>query len=247
MKNPKLITMQKNLEYLNRFAQMLTKTQLAYLLKAKIIIFGVGGVGGALAHFLVRSGVQNLDVVDFDKIDITNLNRQLISFQNNVGKLKVEELKTQLKNINPNLNINTFAIKYSVETQNEIDLKQYDIILDCVDDVAAKKLLVLNAKANNVYILSAMGAGNRYKDIPQFEIADISKTSYDALAKIMRKFCAQNGIKHLDVCYTKQTTATSLTKNLAQKTCKNISSVVYYPITMAAAMCAHVINKIVKE
>ena len=232
----------KNIEYLNRFSQMLTKSQLDKLFSARIILFGAGGVGGAVAHFLVRAGIQNLDVVDFDKIDITNINRQLVAYQNNVGKLKVDELKTQLKNINPNLKIKTFPIKYGEETQHLIDLSKYDYIIDCIDDIKAKKLLILNAKAQNKYILCAMGAGNRYKSIPQFEIADISKTSYDPLAKIMRKFCAEQRIKHLDVCYTKQKT-----DNLSQKTCKTIASVVYYPISMACAITAHITNKIVKE
>ncbi len=235
--------MTKNVEYLDRFSQMLTKSQLEKLFSAKIILFGVGGVGGAVAHFLVRSGVQNLDVVDFDKIDISNVNRQLVAFQNNVGKLKVEELSIQLKNINPHLKIKAYPIKYSQETQGLIDLSNYDYIIDCIDDVKAKKLLITNAKSLKKYIICAMGAGNRYREIPKFEVADISKTSYDPLAKIIRKFCISEGIKKLDVCYTKQKPENSL--NSGDKTCKNISSVVYYPIGMACAITAHIINKII--
>ena len=253
--------MQKNIEYLNRFVQMLTNTQLDKLFSARIILFGAGGVGWAVAHFLARAGIQNLDVVDFDTIDITNINRQLVAYQNNVGKLKVDELQTQLKNINPNLNINIFPIKYGEETKHLIDLSNYDYVIDCIDDVNAKKLLIKTAKAQNKYIICAMGAGNRYKEIPQFEVVNISKTSYDPLAKIIRKFCLEEGIKTLDVCYTKQkpVAANALKsatnevqkqdnlKSLNQKPCKNISSVVYYPISMACAIVAHIINKIVKE
>ncbi len=242
--------MKTKYDYLNRFAQMLTETQLNNIFQCKIILFGAGGVGGAVAHFLVRSGIQNLDVVDFDKIDVTNINRQLIANQNNVGKLKVDELKNQLLSINPNLNINVFAIKYSKENQNEINLSNYDIIIDCIDDVQAKKLLIINSQMANKYILCATGAGNRYKQNPHFEVTDIFKTSYDPLAKILRKFCTEQRIKKLDVCYTKQ--ELNLKKitnfdNFSKKTCNTIGSVVYYPISMACTICAYIINKIIKD
>lgn len=227
------------MDFLDRFHIMLNDEQIKRKANAHIIVFGVGGVGGALCHFLVRSGISNLDIVDFDKIDITNVNRQLVANQTNIGKLKTEELKKQLLNINPKLNINIYPIKYSQETANEIDLANYDYMCDCIDDVPAKKLLILKAKELNIKIISAMGAGNRYREYPQFEIADIYKTSYDPLAKIMRKFCAEAGIKKLTVCYTKQK---------AQKIdCKKIGSVVYYPVDMACKMCAKVINDIMED
>lgn len=216
---------------------MLNEERLSKILRAKIIVFGVGGVGSALCHFLVRSGVQNLDVVDFDTIDVTNVNRQLVANLNNVGRLKVEELKAQLQEINPYLNINIFPIKYSQQTAEQIDLNNYDIIVDCIDDIKAKQHLILQAKELNKYILCAMGAGNRFEQIPQFEIADIKKTSYDAIAKILRKFCAVQGINKLEVCYTKQ--------KAIKFDCKTIGSVVYYPVNMATIMCARIIQKII--
>ena len=196
----------ENLDFLNRFKLMLTSEQLTRLLSSRVIVFGVGGVGGAVCHFLVRSGIQNIDVVDFDTIDVTNINRQLVAYQNNVGKFKVDEIKNQLLSINKNLNINAFNLKYSAETQNKINLN--------------------------------MGAGNRYKEVPNFQIADISKTSYDPLAKIIRKFCVENNIKKLNVCYTKQ--------KAVKFDSKIIASVVYYPISMACAICSHVINSILE-
>ena len=229
--------MTQNLEYLNRFKMMLNDNQLSKILHSKIIVFGVGGVGSALCHFLVRSGIQNLAIVDFDYIDITNVNRQLVAYQTNVGKLKVEELSSQLKEINPNLNLTIFPIKYSEETAQQICLEDYDIIVDCIDDIKAKQHLILEANKNNIYILSAMGAGNRFEGIPRFEIADISKTSYDAIAKILRKFCVKNNIKKLEVCYTKQ--------KADKFDCKTIGSVVYYPVNMATIMCSRIIEKII--
>ena len=228
----------ENLDFLNRFKLMLTSEQLTRLLSSRVIVFGVGGVGGAVCHFLVRSGIQNIDVVDFDTIDVTNINRQLVAYQNNVGKFKVDEIKNQLLSINKNLNINAFNLKYSAETQNKINLNNYDFIIDCIDDINAKKLLIINAKSVNKPIICAMGAGNRYKEVPNFQIADISKTSYDPLAKIIRKFCVENNIKKLNVCYTKQ--------KAVKFDSKIIASVVYYPISMACAICSHVINSILE-
>lgn len=224
-------------EYLQRFIQGLDDEQLNKLFSAHIIIFGVGGVGSALAQFLIRSGIQNLDIVDFDKVDITNLNRQLLAFQSNIGQMKVDVLKDQLLDINPNLNINIFPFKLDENTINNFKLSKYDIILDCIDDIKAKKLLIKSAYEQKIYIISAMGAGKRYIDIPKFEIVDIKKTSYDPLAKIIRKFCNQECINKLDVCYTKQ--------KVDKINCQNIFSVVYYPVNMATVICAKVINKLI--
>lgn len=214
---------------------MLSAEQVEKLVSTRIIVFGTGGVGSAVCNFLVRSGVSNLTIVDFDTIDITNLNRQLVANQTNVGKLKVEEMKTQLLNINPNAKITAIAEKY--DENSTINLSQFDIIIDCIDDIKAKKHLIMQAKANKVYILCSMGAGNRYAEIPKFEIADISKTSYDPIAKILRKFCAENRINKLDVCYTKQ--------KATKFDCKTVASVVYYPVMMAGTIVAKVITKIV--
>lgn len=225
-----------NLDYLNRFTMMLNEEQINKLTFTRIIVFGVGGVGSAVCHFLVRAGIQHLSIVDYDKIDITNINRQMVAYHSNIGKTKVDELSRQLKDINPNLDITTYPIKYTPDT-TEIDFSSYDIIIDCVDDIQAKQDLILKAKEHNIYILSAMGAGNRYVGAPQFEVVDISKTSYDPIAKILRKFCIRERIKKLDVCYTKQ--------KATKFDCKTIASVVYYPINMATVIVSSIINRIV--
>ncbi len=225
----------KNMEFLKRFALMLNEEQVKKLVSTRIIVFGAGGVGSAVCNFLVRSGICNLTIVDFDTVDITNINRQLVANVGNVGKLKVEEMKTQLLSINPDANIIAIAEKY--DENSKIDLSQFDIIIDCIDDIKAKKHLIMQAKSNNVYVICSMGAGNRYSEIPHFEIADISKTSYDPIAKILRKFCAENRINKLDVCYTKQ--------KATKYDCKTVASVVYYPVMMAGTIVAKVITKIV--
>ena len=156
----------------------------------------------------------------------------------NVGKIKVEELALQLKQINPDLEVVQYPFKLNEETINNIDFSNYSYIVDCIDDISAKKLLIKKAKEKDLSILCAMGAGNRYQETPAFEISSIEKTSYDPIAKILRKFCLQEGIKNLQVCYTKQ--------KALKFDCKTIGSVVYYTMNMASVMCAKIINDILK-
>ena len=226
-----------NEEIFDRFIMMLTQEQKEKLFSARVLVFGVGGVGSAFVHMLVRAGIQRISIVDFDTIDATNINRQLVAYSNNVGKLKVDELEKQMKLINPNVQVEKYPLKLSAETINQISF-DCDYIVDCIDDIPAKKALIKLANEKNIPILSAMGAGNRYDEIPHFEIENIAKTSYDPIAKILRKFCAEESIKNLQVCYTKQ--------KAHKFDCKTIGSVVYYPINMASVMCAKVVNDILK-
>lgn len=222
----------------SRFTEMLSTEQVGKLFSTRVIVFGLGGVGGAVTHMLARSGISNLTIVDFDKIDETNINRQMVANIHNVGELKTAEMARQLKDINPDINLTVHNLKLDENTISNINFDSIDYIVDCIDDVNAKKLLIRKAKEKNIPILCAMGAGNRYGEIPNFEIADISKTSYDKLAKVMRKFCESENIKKVNVCYTKQ--------KPIKFDCKNILSVVYYPVNMATIMTAKVINDIVK-
>ena len=224
-------------EIFSRFTMMLNDEQIKNLFSARIIVFGVGGVGGALVNMLVRSGIQNIAIVDFDTISLTNINRQLIANTKTIGNLKVDEFEKQIVEINPNAKVTKYPFKLDEKTIESINFAEVDYIVDCIDDISAKKLLIKKAKELKIPILCAMGAGNRYKEVPQFEITDISKTSYDKLAKIIRKFCSEERINKLQVCYTKQ-------KPL-KFDCKTIGSVVYYPINMASVMCSKIINDIV--
>lgn len=226
-------------EFTSRFLMMISQEEQEKLKNARVLVFGVGGVGGSVAHMLVRSGVKHIGIVDFDTIALTNINRQIIANSTNIGKLKVDELESQLKDINPELEVIKYPIQLSQETINQIDFFNYTYIIDCIDDVSAKKLLIKNSYELNIPILCAMGAGNRYKEIPAFEISTIEKTSYDPIAKILRKFCAQEGIKNLQVCYTKQ--------KALKFDCKTIGSVVYYTLNMASVICAKAINDILER
>ncbi len=217
---------------------MLTESQTKRLTNASVIVFGVGGVGGALATFLIRSGVDRIGIVDFDKVSPSNINRQFVANVNTIGELKVEQLKQDLLNINPDAKIDIYPFKLDENTINNINFNNYDIVADCIDDIKNKKLLIKHTNQINKYIICACGAGNRYKENPNFTVADIKKTSYDPIAKILRKFVLSEGIKKLDVCYTKQ--------KATKFDCKTVASVVYYPVSMACTMCCHIINKLIE-
>ena len=223
-------------EFLSRLKLMLSNEELDNILTKKIILFGVGGVGGSVAEMLVRSGISNLTIVDFDKIDITNINRQIIATHSNIGQLKVEAFKDRLLDINPNLKLSTIDKALTEENISDFSLSNYDYVIDCIDDLKAKKALIKFCYEHKIKILVSCGAGNRYKGVPNFEVEDIYKTSYDAIAKLLRKFCSEERIKHLTVVYTKQ-------KSL-KFDCKTIGSVVYYPMSMASVIVAKVINDI---
>lgn len=231
--------MSYNTKFLTRYFSMLDTASQEKILNSSVLLFGVGGVGSAVAEFLVRSGIQHLTIVDFDTIDITNINRQLVANSKNVGNLKVDEMAKKLLDINPKLDIKKFPIKFSEENADEIDFSSYDCIIDCIDDIKAKQTIIKLAKSADKYLICAMGAGNRFAETPQFEITDIHKTSYDPLAKVIRKFCVKEGIKKLEVCYTKQ--------KATKFDCNFISSVVYYPVNMATVICSRVLNKIIER
>ena len=129
-------------EFLDRFSLMLEDRQLERLSSFRAIVIGVGGVGSAVVHMLARSGVKNIGILDFDKVDITNINRQLVATNSNIGEMKVDALERQLLDINPKINIVKYPIKLSAETIDNVKLEDYDYIVDCIDDLTAKKLLI---------------------------------------------------------------------------------------------------------
>ena len=171
--------------------------------KASILIFGIGGVGGYVVEALVRSGVSHLTLVDSDVIDETNINRQIIATYETIGQPKVEVMKRRILSINPEAIVETRQRFYLPETAHEFDFSQYDYVIDCVDTVAAKISIVVEAKKKNIPIISAMGAGNKMHP-EMLEVADISKTEVDPLAKVIRTSLRKLGINHLKVVYSKE-------------------------------------------
>ncbi len=190
-------------EQFKRTELIFSKENMEKLYNSKVIVFGVGGVGGHLTEALARSGVGHITIVDFDDVEITNINRQLVALHSTIGKSKVEALKARLLDINPDIEVEAIKTFYLPENEDEFDLSKYDYVIDAVDNMSAKISLVLRANSQNVPIISAMGAGNKI-DPTKLEVSDIYKTSVDPLAKILRHELKKRGITHLKVVYSKE-------------------------------------------
>ena len=186
---------------LNQFSRtqmLLGADGMKTLENARVAIFGIGGVGGYTVEALVRSGVGTIDMIDDDKICLTNLNRQLIATRKTIGKLKVEVMKERILEINPKAMVNTYQCFYLPENAHEFDFTQYDYIVDGVDTVTAKIDLILRAKEHGIPVISCMGAGNRL-DASKVIVTDIYKTQMDPLARVMRRELRKRQVKSLKV------------------------------------------------
>ena len=170
---------------------------------SRVAVFGIGGVGGFVVEGLVRSGIGAFDLIDDDKVCLTNLNRQIIATRKTVGKYKVDVMKERILEINADAKVTTHKCFYLPDTAEEFDFSAYDYVVDAVDTVSAKIELVLRAKEANVPIISCMGAGNKL-DPTRFEVTDIYKTSVCPLAKVMRRELKKRGVKKLKVVYSKE-------------------------------------------
>ena len=191
---------------LNQFSRtelLIGKEGIKKLQKAKVAIFGIGGVGSFVVEGLVRAGVGNFVLVDDDKICLTNLNRQIIATRKTIGKYKVDVMKERILEINPNANVEIYQEFYMPNSENKILDKTIDYVVDSIDTVTAKIELVMNCNELGIPIISSMGTGNKL-DPSRFEITDIYKTSICPLAKVMRKELRKREIKKLKVIYSKE-------------------------------------------
>lgn len=171
------------------------------LRNARVAIFGLGGVGGYAVEALARSGVGQLDLIDDDVINLTNLNRQVLALRSTIGMPKVEAAKKRILDIDPSIRVRTYQTFYLPETAGQFDFTQYDYVIDAIDTVTGKLALIAQAKAAGVPVISCMGTGNKL-DPAGFRVSDISKTSSCALARIMRKECSKRGIKGVKVVWS---------------------------------------------
>ncbi len=191
---------------MNQFSRtelLLGKEGMEKLSKASVAVFGVGGVGSYCCEALARSGIGRIDLIDDDKVCLTNINRQLIATRKTVGKDKVSVMRERLLDINPKVQGQDFALFYTVENADSFDLSPYDYVVDAIDTVSAKLKLVEKAKAVGIGIISCMGAGNKL-DPTRFEVADIYDTSVCPLARVMRTELRKRGIPSLKVVYSKE-------------------------------------------
>ena len=191
---------------LNQFSRtqlLFGKEAMNKLSKSRVAVFGIGGVGGYTAEALVRSGIGAVDLIDDDKICLTNINRQIYATRKTVGEYKVDVAAERIAEINTDVITCVYKTFYTPETANQFDFSQYDYIVDAIDTVTGKLALVENAVAAQTPIISSMGAGNKL-DATAFEVADIYETSVCPLAKVMRTAVRKKGISKLKVVYSKE-------------------------------------------
>lgn len=191
---------------LNQFSRtqlLLGQDGMDRLANARVAVFGVGGVGGFTVEALARSGVGAIDLIDDDKVCLTNINRQIIALRSTVGKYKVDVAAERLRDINQNIQVNTYKTFYMPDTAHQFDFSQYDYVVDAIDTITGKLELVMQAHKAGRPIICSMGAGNKL-DPTAFRVADIYKTSVDPLARVMRHELRKRGIKKLKVVYSEE-------------------------------------------
>lgn len=182
---------------------LLGKEKMDRLKNARVAVFGIGGVGGYVVEALARSGVGTLDLIDNDKVSLTNINRQIIATHSTLGRFKVDVAAERVLDINPQAKVNVYRTFYLPENAEEFDFTAYDYVVDAIDTVTGKLQLVVQAAEAGTPIISSMGAGNKM-DALAFEVADIYETEVCPLAKVMRRELKKRGIPHLKVVYSKE-------------------------------------------
>ncbi len=221
---------------------LIGKENLNKLQHSHIIVFGVGGVGGFAIEALVRSGIGEISIVDFDTVDLTNLNRQIIATQNSIGKLKTSVMKDRLFSINPNVIVHEFPEKFSMENSDLFFKdKKYNYIVDAIDLVTSKLALAEIAKNLSIPIISSMGTGNKIEPT-MLEVADINKTSVCPLARVMRKELKNRGIKKLKVVYSKELPRKPFNESGSREKKVNVGSIAFVPSTAGLIIASEVVK-----
>ena len=202
----------EQIDVLNQFSRtelLLGHEGMEKLSKARVAVFGIGGVGGYTVEALARSGVGTLDLIDDDKVCLTNINRQIIATRKTVGQYKVDVAEERVHDINPDAVVHTYKMFYTPETASQFDFTQYDYVVDAIDTVTGKIELVEQAIRAGTPIISCMGAGNKL-NAAAFEVSDIYKTSFCPLARVMRYELRRRGIRKLKVVYSREQAMTPI-------------------------------------
>ena len=231
-------------EQYSRIEALMGSEALAKLRDARVIVFGIGGVGGHVVEALARSGVGALDLVDKDDVSLSNLNRQIIALQSTVGRPKVEVMKERIADIDPDCVVTTHQMLYLPETSDHFDFTQYDYVVDAIDTVAAKIDLVLKAREAGIPVICSMGTGNKL-DPTQLEVSDISKTSVCPLAKAVRTQLKKKGVdKGVKVVYSKELPTKPSEEFQSQEGVRTPASVAFVPSVAGLIIAGEVIKDI---
>ena len=212
------------------------------LSKARVAVFGIGGVGGYVVEALARSGVGKLDLIDKDIVSESNINRQIIALHSTIGQAKTQVMAARVKDINPDIEVCTRDVFFLPETADDFDFTLYDYVVDAIDTVAGKITLIEKANAAGVPVISAMGAGNKL-DPTAFEVSDIAKTSVCPLARVMRRELKKRGIEHVKVVYSKEQPV----ENTQAENGKAVpASIAFVPPVMGLIIAGEVVKDLIK-
>lgn len=229
----------------SRTALLIGEAGVEKLKKARVAIFGIGGVGGYVAEALARSGVGALDLIDKDVVSESNINRQIIALHSTVGKLKTEVMAGRIMDINPNAVVRTHNVFYLPETAGQFDFSAYDYVVDAIDTVSGKIALIQQARTANVPVISSMGTGNKL-DASLFEIAEIENTSVCPLARVMRRELKKRGIERVKVLYSKEEPRNS--GLVDEESGKSIpGSISFVPSVAGLLLAGEVVKDLIKE
>ncbi len=191
------------MQELSRTKMLFGEENVEKLINKKVIVFGVGGVGGYVCESLARSGVGQIDIVDNDTVSLSNINRQIIALHSTIGRSKVEVMRERMLDINPSIKVNTYNTFFLPENSNEFDFSKYDYVVDAIDTVKGKVELAVICDSLNIPIIASMGAGNKIDPLG-FKVADIYKTSVCPLARVMRAELKKRGVKRLKTVYSEE-------------------------------------------
>ncbi len=223
------------MERYQRCIDLIGEDGLKKLNNSKIAVFGLGGVGSYVCEALIRAGIKNISIIDYDVVDITNINRQIIATNETIGKYKVDVMEERIKSINSDIEVVKYNIKFDENSYNDI-IFDFDYIVDAIDDLESKILLITLAKDYNIPIISSMGTANKL-DPFSYEITDISKTYNCPLAKIIRKRLKDLNIKDVEVLFSKEEV----------KNKKSLSTISYMPSIAGLLISSRVIRNILES
>lgn len=227
----------------SRTESLIGKDSLNILKNSKVIVFGIGGVGSFTVESLCRCGIGEISLVDFDTIDITNINRQIHAMSNNIGKYKVDEMKKRIELINPDVKVNTFKKKLDKNNVENFNLKYYDYVVDAIDIITSKIYLIKCCYENNINVISAMGAGNKL-DPTRFKVVDIYKTSGCPLARVMRRELKKLGIKKLKCVCSDEISSGEVIESYDRRK-SSPSSISFIPSTMGLIITSEVVKDLI--
>lgn len=228
----------------SRSALLLGQEAMDKIENSRVAVFGIGGVGGYVVESLVRTGIGEIDIIDKDKVSVSNINRQIIATNSTIGRYKVDVMEERILDINPKAKIHSYKSFFLPENSNEFDFSKYDYVVDAVDTVTAKLEIISQAQKAGVPVISSMGAGNKLNPT-QLEVVDIYETSTCPLARVMRRELRARGIKHLKVVYSKEKSIRpirKLDKNADRKECASPGSTSFVPPVAGLIIAAEVIK-----